>query len=90
MTRRCTLLVLLLLPAAQAGKPRDESTSKWRRPPPPPLGGNGTHLFAGAGEDALSWDSDELNRIQSLHLRDFDSVELAWRGAGLVQQQLKC
>lgn len=28
------------------------------------------------GEDALSWDSDELNRIQNLHLRAFDSLEV--------------
>lgn len=80
----CSIMLVLLLVPAEAGKPRDESKGKWRRPPPPPPGGNGTHLFAGAGEDALSWDSDELNRIQNLHLRAFDSLEDYLHSANLA------
>jgi hypothetical protein len=39
---------------------------------------NSDHLNM-QGEDALSWDSDELNRIQNLHLRDFNSLEVSKR-----------
>eukprot|EP00879_Flechtneria_rotunda_P012231 GHRR01012773.1.p1 GENE.GHRR01012773.1~~GHRR01012773.1.p1 ORF type:complete len:1051 (+),score=372.66 GHRR01012773.1:153-3305(+) len=67
-----TVSALLLTPL-DAGKPRDEKRGRWRRPPPPP-GTAGTKLFHNE-DDTLSWDNDELTRIQSLHLQDFSSVE---------------
>jgi hypothetical protein len=39
------------------------------------------------GEDALSWDSNELTRIQNLHLRDFDSLEVRQKTACIFKKR---
>lgn len=35
------------------------------------------HLLAAQEEDVLSWDSDELNRVHNLHMREFTNLQVS-------------